>query len=230
MRTMTKAEVQKDWAGIQRRYRIETGKAVARYCVGHTVSWVAEALGFSRSWVRMQLDFAGAGEVVSSHHPLTGGEGTNVQKELPKLIRKFKPDVKVTQHDSNSEVEIEGADADEFQPVLDSYLTQGHSVDAAKRLATAEFAVDKAVEAGVIKETTDKKNNKINQILFPKDVKDTFELDLDMHMARVKSAAKFLDKAKVRSLRRKSTCEKVAAADELWKVQVELVLAHYQPS
>ena len=132
--------------------------------------------------------------------------------------------------DAEGHLIIKGSDADAFAPYVEHYVEEGHEPAAAVRLAKAEWAAEAAVEAGVIKESVNKRNEKVNQILFPEDKKETFELDLKMHMARVKAAAAFLDKANVRSLRRKSTCEKVAEADAVWKVQSELVLQHYQPS
>jgi hypothetical protein len=45
-----------------------------------------------------------------------------------------------------------------------------------------------------------------------------------MHMARVVSAARFLDTAKINYLRLKTTCERVASANEKWIEQVERVL------
>ena len=149
-------------------------------------------------------------------------------------MRDFPPTVEVKIDDDEKGKQtisaVEGDDAEAFGPYFDHYVQQGHEPAAATRLAKAEWAAEAAVEAGVIKESTNKRKEKVNQILFPKDSADTFELDLKMHMARVRSAAVFLDSAKVRNLRRKSTCEKVAEADVLWRAQAELVLQHYQPS
>ena len=150
------------------------------------------------------------------------------------MVREFTPNANVKLIDDGKGIQsigsIEGDDSEEFAPYLEHYVQQGHKPAAATRLAKAEWAAEAAVEAGVIKESTNKRKEKVNQILFPKDSADTFELDLKMHMARVRSAAAFLDSAKVRNLRRKSTCEKVAEADVLWRAQAELVLQHYQPS
>ena len=135
-------------------------------------------------------------------------------------MKEFAPDIKVKmsgQAGNQSIAAVEGADAEEFEPYLEHYVEGGHEPAAAVRLAKAKWAAEAAVEAGVIKESTNKRNEKVNQILFPKDSADTFELDLKMHMARVRSAAAFLDSAKVRNLRRKSTCEKVAEADPVAK-------------
>lgn len=227
---MTWEQIDKDWNGLQRQHRMEIATAVSRYCVGHSMKEVAEHLGYSINWVQQQLDFAGVSAALgeASYIPLTGGDGKNVQKEVPKVIKQFGPNVTVEQ--TQTGVEIGGADADEFQPYLDHYLTEGHTPSAATRLAKAEWAAEAAVEAGVIKESRTKTNKRVNQILFPNDETDTFELDLKQHMTRVEAAARFLNDSKVRYLRRASTCERVAQANAKWEVQAELVLQHYQPS
>jgi hypothetical protein len=119
---------------------------------------------------------------------------------------------------------VTGSDAEEFEPYLDHYTTQGHEPAAAVRLAKAEWAAESAVEAGVIKEDRNKQNERVNRIAFPDDEKDTFGIDLRMHVARVKSAAAFLDTAKVNFLRRKSTCTMVESANEAWAEQYERIL------
>lgn len=238
MKTMTWEEIDKDWSGLQKRHRMEIAQAVARYCIGHKQKEVGERLGFKVAWVRLQLDYAGIGQAIGGgaprDTPLTGTDHGNVRHDVPRLVREYGPAIKVSLADDGKGHQtiaaITGDDAEDFKPYLDHYLEEGHEPAAATRLAKAEWAAEAAVEAGVIKESVNKRNEKVNQILFPKDSKDTFDLDLKMHMARVKSAAAFLDKAKVRNLRLKSTCEKVAEADAAWKVQAELVLQHHKPS
>lgn len=231
MRTMTWSEIDKDWEGVDRQCKAfekqAKANALARYCVGHSLSEVIKRIGISKTTAWHYLGLVGAQAAIGggpdSGPPLKSGEtgsgsyGQNdIHRDLERVVRDYGP----TEDD-----------AEEFAPYLEHHeLEYGEGSPVAARIARAEFATENAVEAGVIKEATNKKNEKVNQILFPEDAKDTFELDLRMHMARVKSAANFLDKAKVRNLRLKSTCEKVAAADELWRVQAELVLAHYQPS
>jgi hypothetical protein len=232
MKTMTWEEIEKDWGGLQKKHRMEIAQAVARYCVGHSMKEVGEKLGYSHQWVLTQLDYAGVSAGIGGpvKKSLTGSTD-NVAKELPRLISEFAPDVQVkTQGGKNGAgevVAIEGKDADAFQPYLDHYVEQGHEPAAAVRLAKAEWAAEEAVNAGVIKEDVNKRNEKVNRILFPDDAKDTFEIDLKMHMARVKAAAKFLDQAKMNYLRRKSTCEMVESANEAWVEQVERVLANH---
>lgn len=237
MRTMTWDEIDKDWAGLRKRHRIEIAKAVARYCIGHKLDEVAKRLDFSPDWLRQQLNYAGLSAAVGEGSKLSTPPGkagdAGVDHAVSRIVRDFAPDVKVNLqgHAGDQRIAgIEGDDAEQFEPYLDHYLEQGHEPAAATRLAKAEWAGEAAVDADVIKEDVNTRNEKVNRILFPKDNKDTFGLDLNMHMARVKSAAKFLREANVRNLRLESTCEKVAAADELWREEAESVLAHYQPS
>lgn len=232
MKTMSWEEIDKDWGGLQKRHRMEIAQAVARYCVGHKMDEVGTRLGYSEVWVRTQLDYAGIAIALGGSNKLTPlpitGATDNVAKEVPRLLSEFAPDIKVKLEDdgkgNQSVASIEGKDADQFEPYLDHYLEQGHEPAAATRLAKAEWAAEAAVEAGVIKEDVNKRNEKVNRILFPDDAKDTFELDLKMHMARVKAAASFLDNAKVNYLRRKSTCVMVESANEKWVEQVDRIL------
>lgn len=216
MRTMTWEEIDKDWEQVQRHCRDyvqqHEAEAIAKYCIGHDIKDVASRLSLSPRTVQRRLELIGVAAAVG------GAQSTPLearQRETVKLIEQYGP---------------KKQDRDEFEPYVDHYRQQGYTDAAAERIAKAEWAGEAAADAGAIRETKNKKDEKVNRILFPKDNKDTFDLDLRMHMARVKSAAKFLDDAKVRNLRRKSTCEKVAEADELWRAQAELVLAHYQPS
>ena len=232
MKTMTWEEIDKDWGGLQKRHRMEIAQAVARYCVGHKMEEVAKRLGYSYNWIVTQLDYAGIAVAVGGPNkldplPLTGATD-NVAKEVPRLLSEFAPDIKVKLEDdgkgNQSVAAIEGKDAKQFEPYLEHYVEQGHEPAAAVRLAKAEWAAESAVEAGVIKEDVNKRNEKVNRILFPEDAKDTFDIDLKMHMARVKAAASFLNNAKVNYLRRKSTCEMVESANEAWSEQVAYVL------
>jgi hypothetical protein len=234
MKTMTWEEIDKDWGGLHKRHRMEIAQAVARYCIGHKLDEVAAHLGFSLDWTRQQLNYAGFAAVVGEGSKLSTPEGRagdkGVDHAVSRLVKEFAPDVTVKlqgQAGDQSIAAVEGKDATAFQPYLDHYIQQNHEPAAAIRLAKAEWAAEEAVNAGVIKEDVNKQNEKVNRILFPEDAKDTFELDLKMHMARVKAAAKFLDQAKMNFLRRKSTCEMVESANEAWVEQVDRVLTNH---
>lgn len=231
MHTMTWEEIDKDWSGLQKRHRMEIAQAVARYCIGHKMEEVAKRLGYSHQWAQTQLDYAGIGNALgqgtNNLYPQLIGSTDNVAKEVPRVIKDFAPSVNVNlegQGGNQKIASVEGTDAEQFEPYLNHYLEQGHEPAAATRLAKAEWAAEAAVEAGVIKEGVNKRNEKVNQILFPQRDSETFEIDLRMHMARVESAARFLDEAKMNYLRRKATCERVAAANQKWLVQVERIL------
>lgn len=238
MKTMTWEEIDKDWGGLQKRHRMEIAQAVARYCVGHKMSDVAERLGYKQDWVAKQLDFAGVAAAVGQGStgvdpwvaPGSGETGSNakLRPAVQRVVSEFAPDVEIKMSGKGGEQKIdaiEGKDAKQFKEIyLEHYLEQGHEPAAAIRLAKAEWAAESAVEAGVIKEDVNKRNEKVNRILFPEDAKDTFDLDLKMHIARVKAAASFLDNAKVNYLRRKSTCEMVESANEKWVEQVDRIL------
>ena len=230
MKTLTWIEIDKDWNGLQKQHRMEIAQAVSRYCIGHKMSEVAEHLGYTKTWVCKQLDFAGIGGV-TGNAPLTGKpkDANSVLTATNRVLSEFAPEIQVHVADDgkgNQEIaSVTGDDAEAFQPYLDHYTKkEGYEPAAAIRLAKAEWAAEEAVNAGVIQESTNKKNEKVNRILFPGDAKSTFDLDLKMHMARVEAAARFLDTAKVPYLRRLATCERVAAANEKWVEQFARVL------
>ncbi|NDF13305.1 MAG: hypothetical protein EB060_10895 [Proteobacteria bacterium] len=230
MKTMTWEEIDKDWGGLQKRHRMEIAQAVARYCVGHSIDEVSRRLSQSRDWVQSRLDFAGICAGVGGPTSQIIGTSRGALEDASRVVKEFAPDIEVKMKGQGGDQTVEsvkGKDAAAFQPYLDHYVEQGHEPAAAIRLAKAEWAAEEAVNAGVIKEDVNKQNEKVNRILFPEDAKDTFELDLKMHMARVKAAAKFLDQAKMNFLRRKSTCEMVESANEAWVEQVDRVLTNH---
>ena len=217
MKAMSWKEIDKDWAGLQKRHRLEIGQAVARYCVGHSIQEVAEHLGYSRGWVQQQLNYAGIAAATAlggatALAPVTGGAQKNVNRDVDRLVKEYAP----------SEEEMQ---SEEFQPYRDHYESiYGQDSPVAQRLAKAEWAAEAAIEDGVLKESTNKRNEKVNQILFPDDQRDSFELDLKFHMSRVEAAARFIDVANMRALQRKSTRERVASTNEKWVEQVDRIL------
>jgi hypothetical protein len=229
---MSWEEIEKDWGGLQKKQRTEIAQAVARYCVGHKLQEVADRLGFGVSWIKQQLSYAGIAAAVGTEgvrlcRPESTSGQNNIDHAVSRIVKEFAPEVEIKlsgQGGNQTIASIEGKDAKKFEPLLDHYVEQGHEPAAATRLAKAEWAAEAAVEAGVIKEDVNKKNEKVNRILFPDDKKDTFELNLRTHIANVRRAAKFLDEAKVPYLKRKQTCEMVASAHEKWLEQVERVL------
>lgn len=229
MLTMTWEEIDHDWSGLQKRHRMETADAVKRYCVGHKIKEVAEHLGQSRDWVEARLDMSGVAAAVGHDAgcPTSWvGKHRGLQEDCGRLVSEYAPsvDVQYEGRDKSGIAAITGDDAEAFEPYLDHYVQEGHTPAAAVRLAKAEWAAEDAVEAGVIKESINKRNQKVNQILFPNNDRDSFESDLRMHMARVEIAARFLDESKINYLRRKATCERVTVAHEKWLEQVERVL------
>ena len=158
---MTKEQVQRDYGGIQKRHRGEIAQAVRGYCEDNRMAEIADWLGFSEKWVKSQLDHAGLNEALGGGNdflPLTGSTD-NVAKEIPKLIKEYGP----TEAEQKSE---------EFEPYLEHYQSQGHNDAAATRLAKAEWAGEAAVEAGVIKESRNSRNEKVNKITFPEHDED----------------------------------------------------------
>lgn len=235
MKTMTWEEIDKDWSGLQKRHRMEIAQAIARYCIGHKTSEVAKHLGFSDNHIRRQLDFAGidtatggGGSQLVTHPGKSGGKGAD--HAVDRVVRQFAPKVNVEVDNDGAGhqtiVAIKGEDAEAFESYVEHYLQEGHEPGAAIRLAKAEWAGEAAIEAGVIKEDVNKRNEKVNRILFPDHDRDTFEIDFKMHMARVESAARFLNEAKMNRLRSKAVRERVASVDTEWRFQVERIVGN----
>ena len=214
MRTMTWEEIDKDWSETETHCReyVEQYKAerIARYCVGHNAREVAGRLGISHQTVFRALDR------VAVHAAIGGPQGTTPafdagHRDIERLVKQYGP--------SKDEQASE-----EFVPYVEHYKEQGHTDAAAERMARAEWAGEVAIDHGAIKENTNKQNEKVNQILFPSDSRDSFEIDFKMHEARMKSFIRFLDEAKINHLRRKATCERVASLHEGWLEQYERIL------
>ena len=205
---MSDAEVQSHWSGLEKRHAEEKAEAVMLYLQERSMGDLAKLLKFSTRWVKNTIDLAGAVAAmggVTAATPLSApGGGGSVRDQLKAVIKKYAPDT----------------ESKEFESYVEHYSRQGHTPEVANRLARAEWAVEEAVDRGVIQESHNKKNERVKRIVMPDDA-DGFTLNLKHHMARVKMAAKFLDGAKVDRLRRKSSCEKVAEADEAWAEQME---------
>jgi len=233
-RKMTWEEIDKDWAGLQKRHRMEIAEHVAQYCIGHKMMEVAERLGYDKKWVCKQLDFAGVGEVTGVTSRLVGkvGEQRSADNAVSKVVSIYAPDVSVKYSGTTKDAiaKVEGNDAEAFQPYLDHYSQLGHEPAAAVRLAKAEWAAEEAVEAGVIKESTNKRNEKVNRILFPEEKQTSEQLQFESHIANVKRAANFLENAKVGFLKKESTRKAVASAHAKWLAQAEHIRDLHQPS
>jgi len=233
---MTREQIQAEWNGLHKRHRMEIAHAVARYCVGNKMSDVAEWLNYSIKWVADQLNFAGVANAVGAGRydsagppdlweaPEAEGNTQRLRPAIARVLDTYKPrvDIKTGGATGNERVDsITGKDAAAFQPYVDHYLVEGHTAPAAIRLAKAEFAAESAIEAGVIQELKDEKDRRVNRIEFTDDPSDTFDIRLQTHLTQVEAAARFLDGAKVAFLRKKSTCAKVAEANEKWLEQIE---------
>ena len=233
MKTMSWEEIDKDWAKVKERCKTfvaqEEAEAYARYCIGHNVRDVADRIGVSQATIQERLDLFAITQAIGGDRQSVTPTEMSV-RDVRKIKEQFAPKVVVeisTAKDGSGEKTISsitGKDAEDFSKYVDHYKMEGHKDLVAVRLAEAEWAAESAIEAGVIKEDVNKRNERVNRILFPEDGKDTFEIDLKMHMARVKAAASFLDNAKVNYLRRKSTCEMVESANEKWVEQVDRIL------
>jgi len=211
MRTMTLEEIKNDWDNVQRGCRDyvtqHEAEAIAKYCRGNSIAAVAKAIGVNESTILERLNTTGMAAAIGG-----GGQST--------------PPLEVSVREARTIIDRYGpkeSDAEEFEPYLEFYRGQKYTDAVALRLAKAEWAAEVAVEKGIIKEGTNKREERVNRILFPTKDSDDFDIDLKSHMNKVRQAAKFIDAAKVNLLRRKSTCEKVAQANAEWTIQMERI-------
>ena len=227
MGIMTWDQIRNDWAGLQKRHRMEIARAVATYCAGHKMEEVAKELGFTMEWVRQQLDHAGVSIAVE------GGFGKDtLQNQIAKVVRKFGPDVKVKlegQGGNQSISSIEGDDAEEFEPYLDQYLNDGHEPAAATRLAKAEWAAEEALEAGIFKESTNKRKERIVRVLSPDGETVKYLIDLNVNAARMNIFCTWLDASKIEDLKRPQTRTIIAKVHDKWREQVDR-LRNFHPT
>ena len=69
-----------------------------------------------------------------------------------------------------------------------------------------------------------RKRDDLDELLFPNDESDTFELNLRWHMARVQAAIRFIDEMKMDRFAEPATAETIARIDKRFSRAVERVL------
>lgn len=212
MRKLSDAEIKTRAESLKKRHRSEWCRLVYEASVGRSMQQVAELMGYTRQWVREHLKryaietASGGGETSS---PLVRStDGRNIDQQVKTVVTKFAP----PEPDENYVAE---------------YEAEGHTPEVAKCLATAYEAGENAIEAGVIKETRTKENERASQIILPKGT--DWIMRLRRACADVKAAAGLLDRANIADLKRAATRKQVASAHAAWMEQIER-LENFHPT
>ena len=240
---MTAEQIKKRWSSLQKRHRLELAQEVRRFCVGNTIQFVAETLGYHTKWVKDQLQYAGFAEgagPTQDHEAPAKWESDNVDKgstntvrpAVRNILKQFAPkaEVKYEGRDKRAVNEIKGKDAEDFEPYVQGYIDEGQTPAVAEALAKAEWAAESAVEKGLIVEGENKRGERVKKILATSSASEMYLARLKKHMAAVKMAARFLDEANMKMLRNDKTLELVAEAHQRWCDQAERVLELHQHS
>ena len=205
MRQLSDNEVTARAEMLQKRHRSEWCRLVYEASVKRSMQQVADLMGYSRQWVtdhlkRYAVESSAGG--AGAPTPLVTTAGGDTGKEVRQVVKQFAP----PEPDEDYVAEYEAA---------------GHTPEVAKCLANAYEAGEKAIEAGVIQETTTKQNERVTQIVLPQGV--DWEMRLKRAASDVKCAAGLLDDAKIPDLKRALTRKIVAAAHAVWMEQIERI-------
>jgi len=198
------------WSGLEKKHAGERAEAVMDIAVGRSMKEISDLLGYGRDWVREQLDRAGIDRAIGGPAvtPLTGGTRKIPTRDLVSdLIIKHKP--------------LEN-DSEDFETFVKHYADEGHDPDIANRLAKANWAGEVAIETGEITEAPKQRAGKVKAMLITGDA-GQFKLRLQSHMASVRSAARFLDEAKISDLKLARTKKRLRKANANWMEQMERI-------
>lgn len=211
MRKLSDAEIKTRAESLKKRHRSEWCRLVYEASVGRSMREVATLIDRPVEWVREHLlrhqveDSAGGDVRPADTKP---GRLIATRNEVREVMKKFAP--KTPNEDYVAEYEAEG-----------------HTPEVAKCLATAYEAGENAIEAGVIKETRTKENERASQIILPKGT--DWIMRLRRACADVKAAAGLLDRANIADLKRAATRKQVASAHAAWIEQIER-LENFHPT
>lgn len=197
----------------------EQASALMAIAVGRDIKEVAKVCDKSERWVRERLMHSGIDEACETNGISPAGEiSTNA---IPESSRnKTRPALEKIVSDYSPE-----PTSKEFVAYVEHYTERGYTPDVAKAVAKAEWAGETAIEKGIIKPSAKDKGKKTREILFPNSQEAKAQNNLEMHMLRVKAAAKFLDECNMKLLRKQKNADLVLEAGELFAAEVERIAA-----
>lgn len=212
MRKLADDEVKTRAATLKKRHRSEWCRLVYEASVERSMQEVAELMDYSRKWVADHLkryaleDASGGG---SGQSPLVqGGEGQDTQEQVAHVVKEYAP-------------------KEPDEDYIAEYEAAGHTPEVARCLATSYEAGERAIDAGVLKETFTKENERASEIVLPRGA--DWEMRLRRACADVKSAAGLLDRANIADLKRAATRKQIASAHAAWMEQIER-LENFHPT
>lgn len=206
---------------IERFTITEQANALMDIAYDRSIKEIAAICDKSRGWVEERLRHAGinaacekngiatAGTISSNHSGVDGTSRRTIRPTINKVVSEYGPDTQ---------------DKD-FKKEVKSLVEDGYQKDVATALAKAEWAGEVAIQENVIKQSAKDREKKTRQFLFPNDKEDKMQNTLEMHLLRVKSAAKFLDECNMKLLRKKKNAAMILEAGELFAAEVERIAA-----
>ena len=199
----------------------EQASALMAIAVGRDIKEIAAVCDKSPFWVRERLMHSGVDEACETNgisaraefsadgsQVATGGHN-KVRPALTKIVSDYAPE----------------PTSKEFGEYVEHYTERGYTPDVAKAVAKAEWAGETAIEKGIIKPSAKDKGKKTREILFPNSQEAKAQNNLEMHMLRVKAAAKFLDECNMKLLRKQKNADLILEAGELFAAEVERITA-----
>jgi hypothetical protein len=202
MRKLSDKEVIIRAETLKMRHRSQWSELVFEACTGRSMKQLAALLDRSPDWVRESLrryaiEVAAGGGMGPRPLQPPNEPNQDIDKQIKMLIRDYAPSK--TNRDYQEE-----------------YEQEGYTPEVAGCLAVAYEAGENAIEAGVIK--ADKTTASIR--LSPM---SDWESRLRRIVSDVRCAARCLNDANIRDLRRRNTCDGIASAHAAWMEQIERI-------
>ena len=205
---------------IERFTITEQANALMDIAYGRSIKDIAEICDKGLNWVRERLAHSGINTAcekngistmgeISSNYSVNDGQKRKTRPTIEKVISEYGPDIE---------------DKD-FKKEVKSLVDDGYQKDVATALAKAEWAGEVAIQEKVIKQSAKDREKQTRQFLFPNEKEDKMQNTLEMHLLRVKSAAKFLDECNMKLLRKKKNSQAILEAGELFAAEVERIAA-----
>ena len=206
---------------IERFTIAEQANALMDIAYGRSIKEIAAICGKSRCWVEERLKHAGINAACEKNGIATAGTiSTNATTDCIDSRNKTRPAVAKIVSEYGPDLQDK-----DFKKEVKSLVDEGYQKDVAKALAKAEWAGEVAIQEKVIKQSAKDREKQTRQFLFPNEKEDKMQNTLEMHLLRVKSAAKFLDECNMKLLRKKKNSQAILEAGELFAAEVERIAA-----
>ena len=219
MRTekMSDAAVLRDKDSMEREYASDRARRIAtRWIVGRTRAELAKLIGYQTSVIDDALKLYAFESTAGVEFERAPGRKTesaashgHAKERMRKVFSKHAP--------SKSEVHEED---------VEYYTKKGYAEDVATTLVRAEVAAESAIESGELRESHNKRGERILKVHLDKI--DDWNMRIRRAMTEVRSAAGFLNRAGLPDIKRRKTVQEVARAHAAWMAEIARVRKYHK--